>query len=703
MSQSRFSGSSPEAVQLHAEESVAAESSSDSQDLVGQVLAGRYRVEALLGAGGMGAVYRARHVHMRKVVALKVLHREMTYNPEMVARFEREAVAAARIDHPNVASATDFGRLDDGTFYLVLEFVEGQSLSRALKAGSPFTDARAVHIARQISDALSAAHASKIVHRDLKPDNVMLVEREEDPDFVKVLDFGIAKVRTDDMQDQPALTQAGAVFGTPEYMAPEQARGDTVDARADLYTLGMILYEMLVGETPFADDDLLVVLTRQLTMEAPALPEHIDSELSALVQRLLKKNPAERIQDAQELTAQLSAIEDRLFGVASRPPSLLDIDVDATGETALSLPRPKLSSLERSSQSLEPGSLSDARVIDAASVPGPLSSAGLSEPDLGRRPQASTPGSAGIANVGRTLNTFFDRYPSMQRPVKVGQRRLPLWVLALPAFALCVGFVVTLFALSGTDAEAETASAKVNKVEGEGDLSRRLEAMVENAEKGDRQALAELKQLPDAERTAVEWRALGRGYAVIRMYDASLDAYKRGIQRDAALSEDPQLIRDVYKAISDPAHAKAALQLAAESLGSVGADMVYEFYTETKGERGKAELRKLAKELIEKDSFRKAASPSLAIALDLSDAKGCSAYKELMPRAAKYADERSLSTLKRLGARRGCGFLGLSDCYSCLRRGSELKDATERAKATPGPSFAEAAPAPAASASGAAK
>ncbi|MFC1642226.1 serine/threonine-protein kinase [Myxococcota bacterium] len=242
---------------------------SETERLIGTVLAGRYRLAQLLGAGGMGSVYRAEHVHMRKAVAIKVLHRDMTALPEMVARFEREAIASARIEHPNVAGATDFGQLDDGSFFLVLEFVEGQSLRWVLEREGPLPPPRAAEIARQIASALAAAHGAHIVHRDLKPENVMLVSRGDGVDWIKVLDFGIAKVTVEELRDQPALTQYGSVFGTPEYMAPEQALGQTVDHRADLYALGIVLYEMLQARTPFADDDLVAVLTRQMTATGP--------------------------------------------------------------------------------------------------------------------------------------------------------------------------------------------------------------------------------------------------------------------------------------------------------------------------------------------------------------------------------------------------------------------------------------------------
>ena len=186
------------------------------ESLVGTVLAGRYRIERLLGSGGMGSVYRAEHVLMRKACAVKVLHREMTQVKEVVARFEREAVAAARIEHPNVAAATDFGQLENGSFYLVLEFIEGKSLSQLIAEHGALPEERALLIARQIADALSAAHAAGIVHRDLKPDNVMLVTKDGSGDFVKVLDFGIAKVKIEEAGGEPeAHTRRHTVRATP--------------------------------------------------------------------------------------------------------------------------------------------------------------------------------------------------------------------------------------------------------------------------------------------------------------------------------------------------------------------------------------------------------------------------------------------------------------------------------------------------------
>ena len=272
------------------------------------VVAGRYRVLGHLGSGGMGAVYRAEHVHMRKTVALKVLHRELSRVDEVVARFEREAVAAGHIEHPNVVAASDFGKLDDGSFYLVLEYVDGESL-RALIDKGPLPHARTVEIARQTALALRAAHALGIVHRDLKPDNVMLVSDGSGADRVKVLDFGIARVTLPgSAPDTTNLTRAGVIMGTVAYMSPEQATGQEVDGRTDLYALGVMLYEMIAGHPPFQAELLTQVLARQLTEPPPPLPPGTPSALSALVLDLMEKSANNRPESAEVVLERLGAL-----------------------------------------------------------------------------------------------------------------------------------------------------------------------------------------------------------------------------------------------------------------------------------------------------------------------------------------------------------------------------------------------------------
>jgi serine/threonine-protein kinase len=294
----------------------------------GTVVAGRYRVERLLGSGGMGSVYRAEHVHMRKTVALKVLHPEYASNPEVVARFEREAIAAARIEHPNVVAASDFGKLDDGSFYLVLEFIDGQSL-RSLLAQGPISTARALEITRQTALALSAAHAAQIVHRDLKPDNVMLLSDPGGTERIKVLDFGIARVSgANPTADATHLTRVGVVIGTVAYMSPEQATGQAVDGRSDLYSLGVMLYEMISGRQPFEAELPSQVLARQLVEPPPPLPSDTPPALEKLVNDLMAKSPKDRPQTARELL-------DRLANLNRAPERAAPVALLASGRPRL--------------------------------------------------------------------------------------------------------------------------------------------------------------------------------------------------------------------------------------------------------------------------------------------------------------------------------------------------------------------------------
>jgi serine/threonine-protein kinase len=278
----------------------------------GTMVSDRYRISRVLGEGGMGVVYAAEHVLMRKEVAVKVLHAEMCTMDEVVARFEREAIAAAHIDHPNVAGATDFGRLEDGSCYLVLELLKGTSLRDEIARGA-IPPSRALRILRGIASGVSAAHVKGIVHRDLKPENVMIVDRDGDADFVKVLDFGIAKVDPTTLAAMSqgggkVLTRVGAVFGTPEYMAPEQAVGDTVDARADLYSIGVIFLEMVTGRCPFRGNALSILRERILAVGPPDMSTVTDQGVRDIVSRLLTRQPDDRMQSATELVAAIDAL-----------------------------------------------------------------------------------------------------------------------------------------------------------------------------------------------------------------------------------------------------------------------------------------------------------------------------------------------------------------------------------------------------------
>jgi eukaryotic-like serine/threonine-protein kinase len=268
---------------------------------------GRYRLERRLGQGAMGEVWSAIHTMMKKRVAIKFLHAKVATRQDFVDRFQREAQAAANIDHPNICAATDFGKTGDQSFFLVMEFIEGETLSDLLSDRGTLSIEQATRITTQICDALAQAHEMGIVHRDLKPDNIMLIRRGDDPHFVKILDFGIAHVEFDgeNEEDFKKLTQAGEVFGTPHYMSPEQIRSKPIGAASDLYSVGIIYTEMITGQVPFDADTLFGILEEHLNRPPPRLKELGDADypnaIQAIVDRLLAKEGTQRYGDAMAL------------------------------------------------------------------------------------------------------------------------------------------------------------------------------------------------------------------------------------------------------------------------------------------------------------------------------------------------------------------------------------------------------------------
>ena len=279
-----------------------------AEGLIGRIIADRYRILEKLGEGGMGRVYLAEHIHMGRRCAVKVMSPALLHDPDSISRFAREAANASRITHPNVAAIYDYGQTPDRIVYLAMELVEGGSLAHVLERQGALQPARAVHIAIQVADALTAAHELGIVHRDLKPDNIMLARARTGHDQVKVVDFGIAKAQKGGKQ---TVTRAGFVVGTPAYMSPEQVLGDDLDGRSDLYSLGCILFEMLTGQRAFAGPSGEVVIRKRLT-ENPPPPSQIrpdlGQDLDAIVTRTMARSPDQRFGSAAELGSALEAV-----------------------------------------------------------------------------------------------------------------------------------------------------------------------------------------------------------------------------------------------------------------------------------------------------------------------------------------------------------------------------------------------------------
>ena len=303
--------------------------SKPTDPMLGRVIAGRYRLEARIGEGGMGVVYRARHVLIDRVVAVKLIRPDLRGETHLRAWMLREARAANRVDHAHIIDIHDIGETEEGELYLVMEYLVGTSLSSELARG-PTPLARGVDILEQMCAALARAHDLGVVHRDLKSDNILLTTRGGRKDFVKILDFGLAHLAMD-----PRLAPKGAVFGTPEYMSPEQARGEEATAQSDLYALGVLFFEMLTGQLPFRSDDRETLLEMQRTAVAPR-PRSIRPDVlpsaESIVVKLLEKDRRKRFQDAHHLHEELKGLQRSL---PSTP-----WEVAATGENAMPPPAP---------------------------------------------------------------------------------------------------------------------------------------------------------------------------------------------------------------------------------------------------------------------------------------------------------------------------------------------------------------------------
>ena len=283
--------------------------------MVGRKLVDRFEITRKLGEGGMGAVYEARHTLIGKRVAIKILLDKYAQKESVIARLQQEARLASSIGHPNIVDITDFGKTEDGRTFVVMEYLDGESLAQLIGREGPLAPERALQISRQVADALTAAHGKGIIHRDVKPENVFLIQRDG-KEFVKVVDFGISKhVKPGEEEETPRLTQTGMVLGTPLYMSPEQARGeDSLDQRIDIYALGVILYEMITNEIPFRGTNYLGIISQVLTQDVvPPRLLRPDLAISEACERVILKAMAKSRDERYSTMAELGADLDRLI------------------------------------------------------------------------------------------------------------------------------------------------------------------------------------------------------------------------------------------------------------------------------------------------------------------------------------------------------------------------------------------------------
>lgn len=292
--------------------------------MLGRTFAGKYKIQKKLGEGGMGSVYQAQQEPIDRLVAVKVLLGKLAEDDIAVKRFEQEARAVSKMQHPNTVTIYDYGKTEDGRLYIVMEFLKGRTLSDLLRKEGNLDPLRAVRIIRQVCASLHDAHAAGIIHRDLKPDNIFLTEVGGDKDWVKVLDFGVAKLAN---ESAATLTQTGMIFGTPKYMSPEQAEGRQLDYRADIYALGVVMFELLVGRPPFLADTPVALLLKHIQEPVPPFQQmrpdlQISAELEAVVRKMLAKLPEQRHDTVGALANELDRVLHSSFAGATAPISL---------------------------------------------------------------------------------------------------------------------------------------------------------------------------------------------------------------------------------------------------------------------------------------------------------------------------------------------------------------------------------------------
>jgi eukaryotic-like serine/threonine-protein kinase len=435
---------------------------------VGKLLDGKYRLDAFLSQGGMGAVYKATHVMLDKRVAVKLIKPELVTSPEVVRRFQREARAASNLNHPNIVAVYDLGQADDGTLYIAMEYIDGPSLKDVIRRTGPMPVARITAILRQVAGALALAHAHNIIHRDLKPHNVMLARGAAGQEIPKLLDFGIAKTFE---EGGTQLTQTGFALGTPQYMAPEQAQGQEVTAQSDLYSLGVMLYEMLVGEVPFDAPTTAAILIKQLT-EEPQPPSRrkpeakVSPALEAIAMRCLAKEPAQRFASAEAFVEALAGADrdtrtaadapTRVFAAPAAPPPAPVPGRDATtagGPVAAAVP----------SQAAPGGAAATTMGAPAAASPPIPPPAPAPVPD---RMVTAPPVLAVQANDGTRPTVPGAAVPMTATPKPAGSKRTGLWitlgavaVLLLAVAAIQLGYVPSGGSSGSTTPAPQTQSA----------------------------------------------------------------------------------------------------------------------------------------------------------------------------------------------------------------------------------------------------
>lgn len=601
---------------------------------VGTIIAGRYQIESLIGQGGMGDVYLVKHTVMRKRLALKLLRPELSQVAEFSARFEREAMAAANIDHPHVAAATDCGKAEDGTLFLALEFIEGRSLRDVISDG-PLSLRRALHITQQVASAMVRAHELGIVHRDIKPDNIMLTHREGDPDFVKVLDFGLAKLSSSAGMGETGkaaekLTQFGEIFGTPQYMAPEQTAGGEVDGRTDLYALGMILFEMLAGRLAYEGKTASDFLRHQLATPLPSFAQRaplvaVPPWAEALTRKLCEKQPNERFASAAAfLDALESAVE--------------------ANNLVLVPQRARSSSPSMQNAPAAPHSIGNSQ---PQAVSG--SSAVLPIPSTARVVPQTASMVMFLGAVGRAQKRMPGPLQRMS-PEKLGALAGILGLLMLAGPLLVIWLV-------RADSLEEPKTRSPGKR-----LARSTPTSVSTNVPAVHLAVAQADLL----------RNQALAHVLKGETESALKAIAQLSRDQPAALDEPEIARFLTRQALSPKEetATALLRTIEKDFGDRGVDLLLA-WSERAPLRQRARYTASLANLKHRSDF----SPATLALLELGLATTCEQKQAALPRVKESADARALPLVQALLSQRGCMAFGLGDCWECLRS-SPLIDET---------------------------
>lgn len=659
----------------------------DTGTLVGQVVSDRYEVKQHLGDGSMGIVFLAEHMHMKKKVALKVMRPEFLSNPEAVERFQREAQATGHIEHPNVCSASDFGQLDDERFFLVMEYLEGKTLSEVIAEDERLVPERAVKITRQIAAGLQRAHELDVIHRDLKPDNIILIEREGNPDFVKITDFGVARV---EVVNEQKLTRAGTTMGTPIYMSPEQAVAKRADERSDLYTLGIMLFEMLTGSVPFYSKSLAVILSMHTKETPPRMSDVapdalVPLDLEMIVEKLLAKKPEDRYQSAAELIEALDRVDLTPYVPGLGGPPI----PAATGEPVESVEQ-ALSGLGDLTSDADEMPDPTATIDDALSGGDAFSDAEDESDELDPAelaPIGAVPLPPSTSSPVSGLQNKFMALPPGKRYAAI------FGLVALFALPLIVAVVVLA---TGSDdgadpgpeedtpgemtfAESEVEPADLEDERKEFLDDHDLVEKVSAAGPADTVALLSPLLAENADNAHLHY-LLGKATADSGKPAEAMEHYAKALGTDARYAADKRILSDALKQFSakEDDEADKAKPVVTALLGSPAGPSartsLYDLAIE-----GSWNARKRAKSTLEEAGQFESLEPWQKTAIELrATGKNCERVKKLVNELAESGEPRALPALQKTARRptEGCGFLKKGDCYKCMR--DDVKKAIAR-------------------------